>query len=121
VAIARPDEDVLVMVGDGSYLMMNSEIVSAVMMGVRLTIVVLDNAGFGCINRLQMATGGANFNNLFRDTYHMDLPNVDFAAHCRRHGRQGEEGGGRWASWRRHWRKARAWRACMSWSSTPIR
>jgi len=82
VAIARPDEDVVVMVGDGSYLMMNSEIVSAVMMGVRLTIVVLDNAGFGCINRLQMATGGANFNNLFRDTYHMEMPNVDFAAHA---------------------------------------
>ena len=82
VAIARPDEDVVVMVGDGSYLMMNSEIVSAVMMGVRLTIVVLDNGGYGCINRLQMATGGANFNNLFRDTYHMELPNVDFAAHA---------------------------------------
>ncbi|KKB09245.1 3D-(3,5/4)-trihydroxycyclohexane-1,2-dione acylhydrolase (decyclizing) [Devosia chinhatensis] len=82
VAIAKPAEDVVVMVGDGSYLMMNSEIVSAVMMGIRLTIVVLDNAGFGCINRLQMATGGANFNNLFRDTYHMELPNVDFAAHA---------------------------------------
>lgn len=82
VAMARPDDDVIVMVGDGSYLMMNSEIVSAVMMGIRLTIVVLDNAGFGCINRLQMATGGANFNNLFRDTYHMELPNVDFAAHA---------------------------------------
>ncbi len=82
VAIARPKEDVVVMVGDGSYLMMNSEIVTAVMMGVRLTIVVLDNAGFGCINRLQMATGGANFNNLFRDTYHTEMPNVDFAAHA---------------------------------------
>jgi 3D-(3,5/4)-trihydroxycyclohexane-1,2-dione acylhydrolase (decyclizing) len=82
VAIARPEEDVVVMVGDGSYLMMNSEIVTAVMMGVRLTIVVLDNAGFGCINRLQMATGGANFNNLFRDTYHTEMPNVDFAAHA---------------------------------------
>ncbi|ODT75895.1 MAG: 3D-(3,5/4)-trihydroxycyclohexane-1,2-dione acylhydrolase (decyclizing) [Pelagibacterium sp. SCN 64-44] len=82
VALARPEDDVVVMVGDGSYLMMNSEIVSAVMMGVKLTIVVLDNAGFGCINRLQMATGGANFNNLFRDTYHQELPNVDFAAHA---------------------------------------
>ncbi|MBD8064985.1 3D-(3,5/4)-trihydroxycyclohexane-1,2-dione acylhydrolase (decyclizing) [Devosia sp. PTR5] len=82
VALARPDEDVVVMVGDGSYLMMNSEIVSAAMMGLRLTIVVLDNAGYGCINRLQMATGGANFNNLFRDTYHVNLPNVDFAAHA---------------------------------------
>ncbi|MFC3703140.1 3D-(3,5/4)-trihydroxycyclohexane-1,2-dione acylhydrolase (decyclizing) [Devosia honganensis] len=82
VALARPDDDVVVMVGDGSYLMMNSEIVSAVMMGLTLTFVVLDNSGYGCINRLQMATGGANFNNLFRDTHHVALPQVDFAAHA---------------------------------------
>lgn len=82
VALARPQSDTVVMVGDGSYLMMNSEIVSAVMLGVRLTIVVLDNSGYGCINRLQMATGGANFNNLFRDTRHETMPNVDFAAHA---------------------------------------
>jgi 3D-(3,5/4)-trihydroxycyclohexane-1,2-dione acylhydrolase (decyclizing) len=82
VALARPEGDAVVMVGDGSYLMMNSEIVSAVMLGVRLTIVVLDNSGYGCINRLQMATGGANFNNLFRDTKHETMPQVDFAAHA---------------------------------------
>lgn len=82
VALARPESDVVVMVGDGSYLMMNSEIVSAVMLGVRLTIVLLDNSGYGCINRLQMATGGANFNNLFRDTRHQTMPNVDFAGHA---------------------------------------
>jgi 3D-(3,5/4)-trihydroxycyclohexane-1,2-dione acylhydrolase (decyclizing) len=62
--------------------MMNSEIVSSIMLGAKLTIVVLDNAGFGCINRLQMATGGANFNNLFRDTYHEVMPQIDFAAHA---------------------------------------
>ena len=56
------------MVGDGSYMMMNSEIATSVMLGAKLTIVVLDNRGFGCINRLQMATGGANFNNLLKDT-----------------------------------------------------
>src|SRR5690606_12607782 len=55
---------------------------SAVMLGVRLTIVLLDNSGYGCINRLQMATGGANFNNLLRDTRHETLPQVDFAAHA---------------------------------------
>jgi len=82
VKLARPDDDVVVMVGDGSYLMLNSEIVSAAMMGVGITIVLLDNSGFGCINRLQMATGGANFNNLFRDTYHVTMPEVDFAAHA---------------------------------------
>ena len=82
VALARPEDDVVVMVGDGSYLMMNSEIVSAVMLGVRLTIVLLDNSGYGCINRLHMATGGANYNNLLRDTRHETLPQVDFAAHA---------------------------------------
>ena len=52
------------MVGDGSYLMMNSEIATSVMLGLKLMIVVLDNRGFGCIDRLQTATGGASFNNL---------------------------------------------------------
>ncbi len=82
VKLARPDADVIVMVGDGSYMMMNSEISSAVMLGAKLTIVVLDNGGYGCINRLQMATGGANFNNLFVDTRHQAMPEIDFAAHA---------------------------------------
>jgi 3D-(3,5/4)-trihydroxycyclohexane-1,2-dione acylhydrolase (decyclizing) len=62
--------------------MLNSEIASSIMLGKKLTIVVLDNRGYGCINRLQMATGGANFNNLLADTYHEELPEVDFAAHA---------------------------------------
>ena len=82
VKLARPDSDVIVMVGDGSYMMLNSEIASSIMLGAKLTIVVLDNAGYGCINRLQMATGGANFNNLLRDTHHVALPAIDFAGHA---------------------------------------
>ncbi len=82
VKLAKPEHEVVVMVGDGSYLMMNSEIASSVMLGLKLTIVVLDNRGFGCINRLQMATGGANFNNLLKDARHETLPTVDFAAHA---------------------------------------
>ncbi|MQT12220.1 3D-(3,5/4)-trihydroxycyclohexane-1,2-dione acylhydrolase (decyclizing) [Segnochrobactrum spirostomi] len=82
VKMARPDEDVVVMVGDGSYLMLNSEIATSVMLGLKLTIVVLDNRGYGCINRLQMATGGANFNNLLKDTRHVALPDIDFVAHA---------------------------------------
>jgi 3D-(3,5/4)-trihydroxycyclohexane-1,2-dione acylhydrolase (decyclizing) len=82
VKLARPDADVVVMVGDGSYMMMNSEIATSVMLGAKLTIVLLDNAGYGCINRLQMATGGVNFNNLLKDTHHVTLPNIDFAAHA---------------------------------------
>ncbi|MBX3572887.1 MAG: 3D-(3,5/4)-trihydroxycyclohexane-1,2-dione acylhydrolase (decyclizing) [Mesorhizobium sp.] len=80
--MARPDREVVVMVGDGSYLMLNSEIATSVMLGLKLTIVLLDNRGFGCINRLQMATGGANFNNLFKDTRHETLPQIDFVGHA---------------------------------------
>jgi 3D-(3,5/4)-trihydroxycyclohexane-1,2-dione acylhydrolase (decyclizing) len=82
VKLAKPDHDVVVMLGDGSYMMMNSEIASSVQLGMKLTIVVLDNRGFGCINRLQMATGGANFNNLLKDTKHEVLPEIDFAMHA---------------------------------------
>jgi 3D-(3,5/4)-trihydroxycyclohexane-1,2-dione acylhydrolase (decyclizing) len=64
VKLADPGRDVVVLVGDGSYLMMNSEIATSVAMDLKLTIVLLDNGGFGCINRLQQASGGAAFNNL---------------------------------------------------------
>ncbi|TGQ81203.1 3D-(3,5/4)-trihydroxycyclohexane-1,2-dione acylhydrolase (decyclizing) [Mesorhizobium sp. M8A.F.Ca.ET.207.01.1.1] len=80
--MAKPNEEIVVMIGDGSYLMLNSEIATSVMLGLKLTIVLLDNRGFGCINRLQMATGGANFNNLLKDSRHEILPDVDFAAHA---------------------------------------
>jgi 3D-(3,5/4)-trihydroxycyclohexane-1,2-dione acylhydrolase (decyclizing) len=82
VKLAKPDDEVVVMLGDGSYMMMNSEIATSIMMGAKINIVVLDNRGYGCINRLQMATGGANFNNLLRDTWHKELPDLDFAAHA---------------------------------------
>jgi 3D-(3,5/4)-trihydroxycyclohexane-1,2-dione acylhydrolase (decyclizing) len=83
VKMALPDRDVIVMVGDGSYLMMNSEIATSVMLGVKLTIVVLDNGGYGCINRLQQECGGAPFNNLLADARHTLLPAIDFVAHAR--------------------------------------
>jgi 3D-(3,5/4)-trihydroxycyclohexane-1,2-dione acylhydrolase (decyclizing) len=79
VKLAHPQRDVVVMVGDGSYLMMNSEIATSVAMGLKLTIVLLDNRGFGCINRLQGACGGESFNNLLDES----APDVDFAAHAR--------------------------------------
>lgn len=82
VKLAAPERDVYVMVGDGSYLMMNSEIATSVMLGKKLVIVVLDNRGFGCINRLQRSTGSASFNNLLADAEHETLPEIDFAAHA---------------------------------------
>lgn len=77
--LAAPEREVVVLVGDGSYLMLNSEIATSVALGAKLTIVVLDNRGFGCIHRLQTATGGAAFNNLLGK----GVPAVDFAAHAR--------------------------------------
>jgi 3D-(3,5/4)-trihydroxycyclohexane-1,2-dione acylhydrolase (decyclizing) len=85
VKLARPEQDVFVMVGDGSYLMMNSEIATSVMMGQKLTIIVLNNRGFGCINRLQNACGGESFNNLWKDVQDSGprAPDIDFTAHAR--------------------------------------
>jgi 3D-(3,5/4)-trihydroxycyclohexane-1,2-dione acylhydrolase (decyclizing) len=86
VKLAHPGREVCVLVGDGSYLMLNSEIATSVALGAKLTIVVLDNRGFGCIQRLQAATGGASFNNLLDDS----APRVDFVAHARSLGAQAE-------------------------------
>ena len=61
--MADPTRDVIVMVGDGSYLMMNSDIYSSVMTGQKLIVVVCDNGGFLVINRLQSAKGIPSFNN----------------------------------------------------------
>ncbi len=82
VKLAEPEREVVVMVGDGSYLMMNSELASSVTLGRKLIVVLLDNRGFGCINRLQGATGGAGFNNLLDDAMHAAPSHIDFAAHA---------------------------------------
>jgi 3D-(3,5/4)-trihydroxycyclohexane-1,2-dione acylhydrolase (decyclizing) len=64
VKLAMPEREVWVLLGDGSYLMMNSEIATSVHLRKKLNIVVLDNGGFGCIDRLQRSCGGASFNRL---------------------------------------------------------
>ena len=82
IKLAEPDRDVICFTGDGTYLMANSEMATAAMMGVPFTVVVTDNRGFGCINRLQMGTGGAEFNNLLDHAVHQNASAVDFAAHA---------------------------------------
>ncbi|WP_417843225.1 3D-(3,5/4)-trihydroxycyclohexane-1,2-dione acylhydrolase (decyclizing) [Thalassospira sp.] len=82
VKMARPDQEVVVMVGDGSYMMMNSELATSVMLGHKIITVILDNRGFGCINRLQMATGGESFNNLLDTARHVEPSSIDFTAHA---------------------------------------
>jgi 3D-(3,5/4)-trihydroxycyclohexane-1,2-dione acylhydrolase (decyclizing) len=84
VKLARPQQEVIVMVGDGSYMMMNSEIASSVMLGRKLIVVVLDNRGYGCIHRLQRTSGGERFNNLLDDCVPEGgaRSSIDFAAHA---------------------------------------
>ncbi len=83
IKMAEPERDVVCVLGDGSYMMMNSELATAVMLGLKITVVITDNRGFGCINRLQAATGGAAFNNLLDDATHEVPAGIDFAAHAR--------------------------------------
>ncbi len=84
VKMAHPDREVFVMVGDGSYMMMNSELQTSVMLGRKLILTMLDNRGYGCINRLQRACGGESFNNLIRNVDHrVDDSWIDFAGHAR--------------------------------------
>ena len=65
------------------------ELATSVMLGLKLVVVVLDNSGFGCIDRLQHATGGAGFNNLLADARHVQVAQIDFAAHARSLGTAG--------------------------------
>jgi len=82
IKMAEPERDVLCFTGDGTYMMANSEMATAAMMGVSFTVIVTDNRGFGCINRLQMGIGGAEFNNLLKDAVHETPSAIDFAAHA---------------------------------------
>ena len=87
----EPDADTIVLVGDGSYLLMNSDIYSSVLTGKKLTILVLDNGGFAVINKLQNNTGQESFNNLIADTPTVDEPfTVDFEAHAKAMGANAE-------------------------------
>jgi 3D-(3,5/4)-trihydroxycyclohexane-1,2-dione acylhydrolase (decyclizing) len=82
IKLARPDADVICFIGDGSYMMANSELATAVMLRKPFTVVLTNNRGYGCINRLQAATGGAPFNNLYVDTRVEAQPDIDFVAHA---------------------------------------
>ncbi|MBA3286462.1 MAG: 3D-(3,5/4)-trihydroxycyclohexane-1,2-dione acylhydrolase (decyclizing) [Acidimicrobiia bacterium] len=80
--MALPEREVIVFVGDGSYLMMNSDLYSSVLSGHKLIVIVCDNGGFAVINRLQVNQGGAPFNNLLVDSRVREVVPVDFAAHA---------------------------------------
>ncbi|NND90013.1 MAG: 3D-(3,5/4)-trihydroxycyclohexane-1,2-dione acylhydrolase (decyclizing) [Granulosicoccus sp.] len=87
----QPDRDTIVFTGDGSYLLMNSDIYSSVLTGMKLIILVLDNGGFAVINKLQNNTGNESFNNLIADCPTVKAPfDVDFEAHARALGANAE-------------------------------
>ncbi len=81
-AMADPDRDVIVMTGDGSYLMMNSDIYSSALTGHKMIVIVCDNGGFAVINRLQNFKGVPSFNNLIKDSRVKEPFAVDFAKHA---------------------------------------
>ncbi|TJZ90627.1 3D-(3,5/4)-trihydroxycyclohexane-1,2-dione acylhydrolase (decyclizing) [Paracoccus gahaiensis] len=80
--LARPDRQVLCFVGDGSYMMANSELATAVMRRIPFTVILTDNRGYGCINRLQAHSGGAAFNNMYVDCRIETQPQIDYVAHA---------------------------------------
>lgn len=82
IKMAQPERDVICFTGDGTYMMANSEMATAAMLGIDFTVVVTDNRGYGCINRLQMGTGGAEFNNLLDHAIGGKNSAIDFAAHA---------------------------------------
>ncbi|MEC7764966.1 MAG: 3D-(3,5/4)-trihydroxycyclohexane-1,2-dione acylhydrolase (decyclizing) [Pseudomonadota bacterium] len=91
IKLAAPDKDVVCFVGDGSYMMANSELATAVMRRVPFTVVLTDNRGYGCINRLQIETGGAEFQNMYKDAGLEAQPQIDFVAHAASMGAHAEK------------------------------
>ena len=80
--MAMPESEVISFVGDGSYMMMNSDIYSSVLYGHKLIVIVCDNGGYAVINRLQVNQGGVPFNNQLADCEPANLVYVDFAQHA---------------------------------------
>ena len=84
IKLAAPEREVICFVGDGSYMMANSELATAVMRRVPFTVVLTDNRGYGCINRLQtLGCGGEAFNNMYVDCAVEAQPEIDYVMHAK--------------------------------------
>lgn len=85
VKMARPEQESIVFVGDGSYMMANSELATSLLLGKKMIVVILDNRGYGCIERLQLKTGSPSFNNMLDDCVPEggERSRIDFAMHAR--------------------------------------
>ncbi|EOH96543.1 3D-(3,5/4)-trihydroxycyclohexane-1,2-dione hydrolase [Enterococcus moraviensis ATCC BAA-383] len=78
VKLASPTQEVYAMVGDGSFLMLHSELITALQYGEKINILLFDNSGFGCINNLQMGNGSGSYKCEFRDQ-NDQIMNIDYA------------------------------------------
>ena len=90
IKMANPDKEVISFVGDGSYLLNNTDIYSSVITKNKLIIIVCDNGGFAVINRLQLFKGGKEYNNLLKSSNTPGLVDVDFAKHAESMGAKSE-------------------------------
>lgn len=91
IKLALPEREVICFVGDGSYMMANAELATAVMRRVPFTVVLTDNRGYGCINRLQINCGGDEFNNMYKDCTIEAQPAIDFVGHAAAMGAHAEK------------------------------
>jgi 3D-(3,5/4)-trihydroxycyclohexane-1,2-dione acylhydrolase (decyclizing) len=86
VKMADPDREVYVTVGDGSFLMMNSEIVTMVQEGIKVNIIVIDNHGYASIGGLSESIGSSGFGTEYRERDNEQLTGetlpIDFAKNC---------------------------------------
>jgi 3D-(3,5/4)-trihydroxycyclohexane-1,2-dione acylhydrolase (decyclizing) len=89
IKMAEPEKEVYALVGDGSYLMLHSELVTSIQEGYKINVLLLDNNGYQCIYNLQRSQGSEGFGNEFRhrskETGRLTGPymQIDFAAHAR--------------------------------------
>jgi len=113
IAMAGQEGVPIVLVGDGSYMMMNSDIHSSVIAGHKMIVIVCDNGGYAVINRLQTNTGGVGFNNLLKDSRVVNpdaVHHVDFAKHAEAMGAEA-----------RHVESLADLEAAMAWAKTTDR
>ncbi len=78
VKIANPDKEIFAFVGDGSFLMLHTELVTALQYNYKINILLFDNSGFGCINNLQMDIGGKSFCTEFIN-FENQIMNIDYS------------------------------------------
>ena len=91
IKMAKPNKEVIVFVGDGSYLLNNSDIYSSIITNNKLIIIVCDNGGHAVINRLQLFKGGKEFNCQFESSNAPNVVPINFASHAASMGAKSEE------------------------------